>query len=432
MGKKSRRRPNKQQQQKKKKGSTGSNNDSDGSVTSMSAASTYVSLDRPNPSHPVTNDTSNSNSNAIHVTSSNEVATKDHDNEVNETVSAAAGTVVADIDDSEDVPFGLRCAFPFLTPYQRQLATLLCSKECQQAHLFQHWKSSDAQKEHTKAFMDQLERMNKAYRGGLVQYIRNARELLQKAKIGANPLSGFEPHVPSFGESLSLGSEEYKAMELSGLKSVGKCGFVLVAGGLGERLGYSGIKLGLPTETSTMTCYLQFYIEMILAIQARYAESCVKLPLCIMVSKDTNAGTLKLLNENSYFGMSPEQVTIVQQGDGVPALLDNDARLALDPKDKFNLLAKPHGHGDIHTLLYDAKVTQKWLDGGIRWAVFCQDTNALGFHTLPVALGVSRKHNLIMNSITVPRKAKQAIGAIATLVHSKTKEERCVFRKTTI
>ena len=40
-----------------------------------------------------------------------------------------------------------------------------------------------------------------------------------------------------------------------------------VAGGLGERLGYSGIKVALPTETSTGKCYLALFIEHILALQ---------------------------------------------------------------------------------------------------------------------------------------------------------------------
>lgn len=33
--------------------------------------------------------------------------------------------------------------------------------------------------------------------------------------------------------------------------------FVLVAGGLGERLGYSGIKVALPTELASGSCFLQ-------------------------------------------------------------------------------------------------------------------------------------------------------------------------------
>jgi UDP-sugar pyrophosphorylase len=41
----------------------------------------------------------------------------------------------------------------------------------------------------------------------------------------------------------SLGTDEYNKTEKIGLRELGKCGFVLVAGGLGERLGYKGIKV---------------------------------------------------------------------------------------------------------------------------------------------------------------------------------------------
>ena len=43
--------------------------------------------------------------------------------------------------------------------------------------------------------------------------------------------------------------------------------FVRVAGGLGERLGYSGIKVALPVESASGASFLQHYIESILALQ---------------------------------------------------------------------------------------------------------------------------------------------------------------------
>ena len=42
-----------------------------------------------------------------------------------------------------------------------------------------------------------------------------------------------------------------------GVEAAADAAFVLVAGGLGERLGYSGIKLALPSESATGTCFLQ-------------------------------------------------------------------------------------------------------------------------------------------------------------------------------
>lgn len=177
---------------------------------------------------------------------------------------------------------------------------------------------------------------------------------------------------------------------------------------------------------ATETCYIQFYIETILAFQAKFAKRNLKLPLCIMTSNDTNAKTVKLLEENNYFGMDKEQITIVQQGQGVPALINNEAHLALDTNDRYKLQAKPHGHGDIHALLHSENVAKKWLNNGISWVVFFQDTNGLAFHTLPVALGVSKKLNLIMNSIAVPRKAKQAVGGICKLSNEEKGEERTI------
>jgi UDP-sugar pyrophosphorylase len=176
---------------------------------------------------------------------------------------------------------------------------------------------------------------------------------------------------------------------------------------------------------ATEKCYLEYYIEYILAVQERYVtKKGLELPLCIMTSADTNDGTVKLLESNNYFGMKKENVTIVQQGDGVPALLDNDARIALDPNNSFKVLTKPHGHGDIHALLYQHRVVKNWVENGIKWVTFFQDTNGLGFHTLPLVLGVSKEKNLIMNSLAIPRKAKQEVGAIAKLTNEKSGETR--------
>jgi len=40
----------------------------------------------------------------------------------------------------------------------------------------------------------------------------------------------------------------------------------LVAGGLGERLGYDGIKVALPIELATQKTFLEYYCQYILAL----------------------------------------------------------------------------------------------------------------------------------------------------------------------
>ena len=98
---------------------------------------------------------------------------------------------------------------------------------------------------------EQLEKIDKEYvNGGIEGYINNARELLKKSREGVNPLDGWVPEVP-VGEMFDMCSDAYFETEAIGLKELGSVGFVLVAGGLGERLGYNGIKIGLPTEMTT-------------------------------------------------------------------------------------------------------------------------------------------------------------------------------------
>jgi len=175
---------------------------------------------------------------------------------------------------------------------------------------------------------------------------------------------------------------------------------------------------------TSKTCYLQHYIEYILAVQKKFAGSGRKLPLCIMTSGDTNQKTVELLEKNNYFGMDKKQITIVQQGQGVPALNDNDARMVFESESFTRVQTKPHGHGDIHELMHKHGVAKKWKDDGMEYMVLFQDTNGLAFHTLPLMLGVSDNLGLIMNSLTVPRKAKEAIGAITMLKNDKTGETR--------
>lgn len=40
----------------------------------------------------------------------------------------------------------------------------------------------------------------------------------------------------------------------------------------------------------------------------------------------------------------------------VPALIDNSAKLAVNDEGKIQ--EKPHGHGDIHSLLYESGVAE--------------------------------------------------------------------------
>jgi UDP-sugar pyrophosphorylase len=208
---------------------------------------------------------------------------------------------------------------------------------------------------------------------GLVAYCQRARKLLEDSRNNVNPFDAFKPEVPS-GAYLKPGEAEFDEMEQLGLAELCKLCIVLIAGGLGERLGFSGIKISLPVcIIEDNYSYFRYYAEYALACEARARkldsslgeDFCV--PFGIMVSDDTKAKTEALLHENNYFGLKQSQVFIVKQ-ENVPALIDNDARLAMG--ENGALATKPHGHGDIHNLLFDSGVAAKWRDMGKEWMLF--------------------------------------------------------------
>jgi len=297
-----------------------------------------------------------------------------------------------------------------------------------QAHVFERWHEPGEQDDKKIAMMEQLETLDKAYPGGIVEYLERSKSLLEEAQSGINTMSGFTPSVPT-GERLEPGSDRYLTMESKGLGDAAYTSFVLVAGGLGERLGFGGIKVSLPSELVTGKSYLQLYIESILALQKRSREntgdSSVKLELAIMTSGDTHDQTLELLEKNNYFGMDEDQVTLVQQ-QKVPALSDSSPSLAVDPNDPYKLLTKPHGHGDVHTLLHQHGVAKKWAKAGKKWLVFFQDTNGLIFQAVPALIGVSKHLELEVNTLTVPRRPGESVGSICHLKNEKTGQELTV------
>lgn len=203
--------------------------------------------------------------------------------------------------------------------------------ELGQEHLFADWSSAETQEAEKNDFMAKLETLDKNYPGGIAAYISTARRLLGQSQRGENPLEGWTPSVPNEGFDLDPGTPDFSSAEQRGLMEVGTMGFVVPAGGLGERLGFSGVKFALPSDTCSGATVLQVYIGYILAAQrlaARRLGREVSLPLAIMVSADTEAGITELLEKNDYYGMTAAQVTLLKQ-EKVAALSDTSARIAV-------------------------------------------------------------------------------------------------------
>ncbi|WP_372806873.1 UTP--glucose-1-phosphate uridylyltransferase [Pontiella sp.] len=304
---------------------------------------------------------------------------------------------------------GLKANWGTIAADRQELVAALVAEG--QAALFADWDAPGTNDAAKAAFLDSLAKINGNYPGGLVGYIHNARKLLAESKEGANPFEGLTPEQPEKVDLTSF-SADFEKYEAVGAARFDQVGVVLVAGGLGERLGYNGIKLDIAVEVLECTSYLKHYADNLIAMQARSASK-RPVPFVIMVSQDTGPKTIESLEANHYFGLRKEQVFILQQ-ELVPAIADNDGALALNAK--YELILKPHGHGDIHMLLHTSGVAAQLKDAGIEYLMFIQDTNGPSFNTLPAAVGVSVENGYDFNSLAIRRKPGEAVGGLSKLV----------------
>lgn len=289
-----------------------------------------------------------------------------------------------------------------------------------QTHVYGNWPEAGTNDTDKQRLAEQLADLDESYPGGgLSAYLTKAVRLLEESATGSNPFENYQAFVPH-GEVLEFDTEALHRAEAMGYDACGGVVFCLVAGGLGERLGYSGIKLSLATNLCTEECYLEYYIKYILALQHKVnsrnngenEEGKVCIPLVIMTSGDTDAPTRQLLADNKNFGMDDDQIIIVTQ-EKVAALKDGNAGLALEDNDRWTVQTKPHGHGDVHQLL--RHLVDGWIAQGKTHVIFLQDTNALVTNSVLPTLGVSIAQQFVMNSICIPRLAGEAAGAIARL-----------------
>ena len=294
-----------------------------------------------------------------------------------------------------------------LSPEDADLAQTLIADG--QHHLYGSWDAPGIHDEKKQSFLATLLTAHRSYPGGIPAYIKNARVLLAAAAADRNPFEGYVPEQPGLVDLSSFGPG-YVEVESVGLNAFADTAVVLVAGGLGERLGYHGIKLDIPVEVAESTSYLAHYAEVIAAASRRLRR---EIPLVIMTSRDTNAGTLYTLAANKNFGLADGQIIVLLQ-ELVPAVADLDGHLALEKT--YGLVMKPHGHGDIHMLLHTSGTAKRLAAAGVRYLLFIQDTNGQSLNAAIAAIGVSEREGYDFNSIAVNRIPGEAVGALAKLV----------------
>lgn len=175
--------------------------------------------------------------------------------------------------------------------------------------------------------------------------------------------------TPLAAMQLSQISEKEAEFNEIGLEAIrqGKVGAVLLAGGMGTRLGSDDPK-GMYNIGITKEVYIfQRLIENLMEV-VKKADAWV--PLYIMTSDKNNEATVKFLKEHDYFGYKGEYVTFFMQ-EMAPAC-DRSGKVYME--EKWKISTSPNGNGGWYSSMYKWGVAQKAMADGVEWLnVFAVD-----------------------------------------------------------
>jgi UDP-sugar pyrophosphorylase len=296
---------------------------------------------------------------------------------------------------------------------------IACLYELKQYKLISYLNKYRNNKEVINSFFTNLLKLNQSYPGGISSYLISAKKSMNKDNVIKIDKANFKLVAPITKEIKTF-SKEYLSCEKIGMKELTNTCFVLVAGGVGERLGYNDIKLSLPMDSITGYSYLEYYCRAILSLQQSCSESLI--PFVIMVSKQTKLRTKLYLERNDFYGLDSRQITILEQNN-VPAFSDKQCQLNYNVN-THEFITKPCGHGEIHSLIYRSNLLKNWKRQNKKWLFFFQDTNNLVFQNILPFLGSSVLNACDLNFMVVPKFVKDVLGSFVCIESKKENKRR--------
>ncbi|MBR5798445.1 MAG: UDPGP type 1 family protein [Lachnospiraceae bacterium] len=174
---------------------------------------------------------------------------------------------------------------------------------------------------------------------------------------------------PLAAMQLSEIEEKKDAFTETGLAAIraGKVGAVLLAGGMGTRLGSDDPK-GMYNIGLTKDVYIfQRLIENLMDVVK--AAGCM-IPLYIMTSDKNHEATTGFLKEHNYFGYDSDYITFFMQ-EMAPAS-DYNGKVYME--EMYKMSTSPNGNGGWYSSMYKWGVAQKAMADGVEWLnVFAVD-----------------------------------------------------------
>ena len=228
---------------------------------------------------------------------------------------------------------------------------------------------------------------------------------LCEKKETLNPRGKIEPIGVMELAEIEEKKEEYTKIGLEAIKA-GKVGAVLLAGGMGTRLGSDAPK-GVYNIGLTKDVFIfQRLVENLLDV-VHQAEAWI--PLYVMTSDKNHDTTVTFFKEKDYFGYNADYVTFFMQ-DLTPAS-DYNGKVYMEEKNKMS--TSPNGNGGWFLSMVKWGVADKMRKAGVEWLnVFAVD-NVLQRIADPCFVGATIATDSAVGAKVVAKNAPdEKVGAM--------------------
>ena len=192
----------------------------------------------------------------------------------------------------------------------------------------------------------------------------------------------------------------------------GMAAVFVVAGGQGSRLGFAGPKGKFPITPVTGRSLFQVHSEKILALSRKAGRS---VPFFIMTSETNHDETVAFFEENDFFGLEPDDVFFLIQGQ-LPAI-DFSGKFIL--ADRGHLFMSPDGHGGSLRTIYVRGALEEMEKRGIKHLFYFQVDNPLVQILDPVFLGYHDIEGSEMSSKIVEKRSPDEKVGVLGLINGK-------------
>ncbi len=252
-----------------------------------------------------------------------------------------------------------------------------------QEHVLKYYEElSDTEKE---VILTQIEETDMS----ILAACRNKEELVKKGVI--TPLAAMEL------DEIEVNKESFYRTGLKAIKE-GRVGALLLAGGMGTRLGSDDPKgmynVGITRDLYIFECLVNNMMDVV-----KQADAWIH--LFIMTSDKNNEATIKFLTEKEFFGYNKEYVHFFKQE--MAAATDYEGRIYLEEKGKLS--TSPNGNGGWFSSLKNAGLLDVVKSAGIEWLnVFAVD-NVCQRIADPVFVGATIEKNCAVGAKVVRKNA---------------------------